>query len=177
MVGYCKELCRPFTSMDCFMNLISFYMGTPCKTCENLCVSCTALPWAWCAATPRQESTYPCCTVMPMGPKCRPIHGICMACQISGTGGCRSSDSEFAPADLARYCTCTHSFPQLSLLTSCRARRSPWAQGLGKGIGQSLACSYGSLPVLPIPFQVFLWGVSLMPALTCRHTADSCALP
>jgi hypothetical protein len=152
--------------------------GNATQNQQKMCVSGTVLPRAWCAAMPRQESAYPCCTVMPMGPKYSPIHGTIMACQISGTGGCRSSDSEFAPADLAQYCTCAHSFPQLSLLTSCRARRSPWAQGLGKGIGQSLACSYGSLPV---PANSTFWGfngrVSLMSALACRHKADSCALP
>ena len=164
--------------MDCIMHPHQILYGDAMQSHQTLCVSCTVLPWAWCAAMQRQGSTYPCYTVLPMGPKGCPIHGIIMACQISGTGRCRSSDSEFAPADLAQYCTCTHSFPKLSLLTSCRARRSPWAQGFGKGIGQSLACYYGSLPApANSTFWCFYGAVSLMPALTCRHTADSCALP
>jgi hypothetical protein len=123
------------------------FIGHALQNQPKLCVSCMGLPWAWCAATPRHATTYPGDTVVPMGLDGSRIHGTRMACEISGTGRCRSSDSDSAPAELAQYCTATHSFPELSVLTRCAARRSPWAQGLGKGIGQGWVSLYASMPV------------------------------
>ena len=77
------------------------------------------------------------------GSNADPSHGD--ACHSCGTGGCGSNGWIFAFADLAQYCTVSHSFPELSLLTGCAARRSPWAQGLGKGIGQGLGLFLGSI--------------------------------
>lgn len=46
-----------------------------------------------------------------------------------------------------------HLQPRIPLMTRCRPRRSPWAQGLGKGIGQSLAQNYGKTGSCPLASQ------------------------